>query len=403
MTYHWLLPSWLTSSILGAGILLSSNPAEAGLQSWPPSEQQRVLNGVGQLPQPQEPQAAGSLLAQTVAESRLESVRITPDGFFFRTSGNPPELEQRYSDDRRQIVLELKNTAISPQLAQRDIAVTRYQVSRIQLLQLEEDNLPTVRITLTLAAGSPEWQATSTNLGGVVLVPVGGVAAAAPADRTSQTLTSRNQPALLGSGRGSTANPDPLNIPIELPNVADRRVRIAIDPGHGGRDPGAVGINGLQEKGVVLDIAQRVAELLEQQGAQVIMTRQNDTEIGLEPRVQDANRGNAALFVSIHANAIDMSNPQVNGLETYYYSSREGYQLARTIQASATQATGMRSIGVKEARFYVLRHTRMPAALVEVGFVTGRDDAPRLANPEFRDRMAQGIARGILQYVQQHL
>ena len=272
-----------------------------------------------------------------------------------------------------------------------------------------------VRIVLDIAEDSPEWQASVANLGGVVLVPVGGLAAADPGDRTSQTLTTQTltaQSLAAQSGANSDqsnsrsaidlSNPD-LNTPIELPDVSNRRVRIAIDPGHGGHDPGAVGINGLQEKIVVLDIAQKVTQLLEQQGAQVILTRSDDTEIELEPRVQDANQGNANVFVSIHANAIDMDHPGTNGAETYYYSSDEASQLAQAIQTSVAQGTGMRNIGVKQARFYVLRNTHMPAALVEVGFVTGQLDAPRLADSAFRDRMAQAIARGILQYVQQRL
>jgi N-acetylmuramoyl-L-alanine amidase len=371
---------------LKQGIAASSDPLSIPVSGNP----SRIPTGVQA-----EPTNAGTV---------LEGVRMTPDGFFFQTRGKKPDIVQEYSDDRRQLVLELEDSAISPRLSQREIAIDRYRVSQIQLAQAQDGNSPLVRITLNLAADSPEWQATVANLGGIVLVPVGGVAAAAPNQRTSQSLTPpANRPGI-PQNQDNPATPGRLpNAAIDLPNLSDRRVRVAIDPGHGGRDPGAVGINGLQEKIVVLDIAQRVAELLEQQGVQVILTRRNDSEIGLEPRVQDANQGNANLFVSIHANAIDMDHPNINGVETYYYSSDAARQLAQTIQTSLTQATGMRSIGVKQSRFYVLRHTRMPAALVEVGFVTGRDDAPRLADPAFRDRIAEGIARGILQYVQQRL
>ncbi len=361
--------------------------------------------------------ASSSTGLSTASGTVLEGVRVTQDGFFFSTSGQKPNLTQEYSDDRRQLTLELKDTALSPRLTQRDITVDRYRISRIQLVPLEGRNPPVVRIVLDMAEDSPEWQASVANLGGVVLVPVGGLAAADPGDRTSQSLTAQSltaQPLIAQSGANpdqssnsrsaiDLSNPDFLNTPIELPDVSNRRVRIAIDPGHGGRDPGAVGINGLQEKIVVLDIAQKVTQLLEQQGAQVILTRSDDTEIDLEPRVQDANQGNANVFVSIHANAIDMDHPGTNGAETYYYSSDEASQLAQAIQTSVAQGTGMRNIGVKQARFYVLRNTHMPAALVEVGFVTGQLDAPRLADPTFRDRMAQAIARGILQYVQQRL
>lgn len=188
----------------------------------------------------------------------------------------------------------------------------------------------------------------------------------------------------------------PLN---QLPNIAQQRVLVVLDPGHGGRDPGAVGIGGLRETDIVLEVGLRVAELLRRQGAEVTLTRQDEREIDLEPRVATANRNDADLFVSIHANAISMSRPDVNGVETYFYSSPAAEALANNVQESLLEATGMNSRGVKEARFYVLRRTTMPAALVELGFVTGAEDAPRLADPRFRELIAQALTRGILQYV----
>ncbi|MBD3883302.1 N-acetylmuramoyl-L-alanine amidase [Phormidium tenue FACHB-886] len=366
---------------------------------------------------PSTPAAQPSLAQAIEADTQLEEVRVTQDGFFFRTSGDKPDIEQEYSNDRRQLVIELEDTAISPRLTQRDLPVDRYRVSRIQLVQVADEDPPLVRITLEIAEDSPEWRATAVSLGGVVLVRVGGLAAGAAGERTSQSLTPRPAPTpspntpntsqISRTPQPSIERPSPAPIvpsgSVELPNVADRRVRIAIDPGHGGRDPGAVGIDGLQEKGIVLDIALKVTQLLEEQGAQVILTRQDDREIDLEPRVQDANQGRANVFVSIHANAIDLSRPDINGVETYYYSSSEGAALAQAIQSSVAQSTGMRNIGVKQARFFVLRRTLMPAVLVEVGFVTGRDDAPRLADPDFRTLMAEAIARGILEYVQRTL
>jgi N-acetylmuramoyl-L-alanine amidase len=223
-----------------------------------------------------------------------------------------------------------------------------------------------------------------------------------------------------GSGKGSwigsvqtvppaIANPYPANPedpysstpqltqpPLTRPSVGG--LRVIIDPGHGGPDPGAIGIGGLQEKGVVLDISNRLANALQQQGIQATLTRPDDRDLDLEPRVDMAEQSNATVFVSIHANAIDASRPEVNGIETYYYQT--GEELARTIHQSVVQLTGSRDRGVRTARFYVLRNTSMPSVLVEVGFVTGREDAPRLANPAYRSQVADGIARGILQYLQ---
>jgi N-acetylmuramoyl-L-alanine amidase len=141
-----------------------------------------------------------------------------------------------------------------------------------------------------------------------------------------------------------------------------------------------------------------LASILQQQGIQTVMTRQDDRDLDLEPRVDMAEQANATIFVSIHANAISMSRPDVNGIETYYHQT--GEELARTIHQSVLQSTGARDRGVRTARFYVLRNTSMPSVLVEVGFVTGQEDAYRLANPGYRSQMADAIARGILQYLQ---
>lgn len=186
--------------------------------------------------------------------------------------------------------------------------------------------------------------------------------------------------------------------PVTRQRVPRGRVVVMIDPGHGGKDPGAIGIGGLREKDVILPISRRVAEILSQQGIQVVMTRSDDRFISLAGRVQMAERADANLFVSIHANAISLSRPDVNGVETYYYSSAAGRRLASSIQNSMLQLN-VRDRKVREARFFVIRRTSMPAALVEVGFVTGREDAPRLASPAYRNQMAEAIAQGILNYL----
>ncbi len=198
----------------------------------------------------------------------------------------------------------------------------------------------------------------------------------------------------------TTNNPYPrFPLPNRLPR-RDGRLMIVIDPGHGGpTDLGGVGIGGLREKDIVLPMSLEVAQILEQNNIQVVMTRKTDRDLDLPPRSELANRVGADLFVSIHANAISMSRPDVNGLETFYYQS--GRSLAQYIQNSMLEAfPTMNNRGVKRARFHVLRHTKMPAVLVEVGFVTGNYDSRILADPRQRSRMAQAIARGILRYVQ---
>lgn len=188
--------------------------------------------------------------------------------------------------------------------------------------------------------------------------------------------------------------------PISSSNVPRGRYVVVIDPGHGGPDPGAVGIGGIREKDIVIDISRQVAARLQQQGISVTLTRPDDRDLDLEPRVQIAERVNATLFVSIHANAISLSRPEVNGVETFYYSSAASGRLASAIHRNILRATGSGDRGVRTARFYVLRQTSMPSALVEVGFVTGREDSPRLATRSHRTLLADSISRGILEYLQ---
>ncbi len=212
-----------------------------------------------------------------------------------------------------------------------------------------------------------------------------------------------------GNNRDNSSYPQPIPQPRQTtPSPQTRPIQqgravVVIDPGHGGNDTGAIGIGGLREIDVVLPISKQVRDILEQNGVQVVMTREYDQEVELEPRTQLANRVNADLFISIHANAIDMTRPDVNGIETYYFQSRSGQLLAQYIHNSILQTTGAPNRGVREARFYVLRHTSMPAVLVEVGFVTGAQDARKLADPAYRSVMAEAIARGILQYMQRYL
>ncbi len=175
---------------------------------------------------------------------------------------------------------------------------------------------------------------------------------------------------------------------------------VVIDAGHGGADVGAVGISGIQEKNIVFSISQQVAEQLRRQGVNVVMTRTGDQEIDLPPRVSKASRVGADAFVSIHANSISLSRPDINGLETYYYASRSGYRLARAIHNRILSNTSLRDRGIRQARFYVIRRTSMPATLVETGFVTGSEDAARFRSPAQRTKIAEAIAQGIMDYLQ---
>lgn len=188
--------------------------------------------------------------------------------------------------------------------------------------------------------------------------------------------------------------------PAAPPRARDRNGKtiVVIDPGHGGKDPGAIQ-GGVHEKDIILPISQRVSQILEQNGVKVVLTRDSDYFVGLQGRVDIAERVNADLFVSIHANSLP-TRPDVSGLETYYFDS--GRNLAVTVHNTMLRnVPNLRDRRVRKARFYVLRKSSMPAILVETGFMTGQHDAPRLKTAAYQNQLAEAIAQGVLQYIRQ--
>jgi N-acetylmuramoyl-L-alanine amidase len=178
---------------------------------------------------------------------------------------------------------------------------------------------------------------------------------------------------------------------------------IAIDPGHGGSDPGAIGANKLQEKIVTLAVAQRVQALLEKAGAKVLMTRKTDVDVygpnasaveELSARTIVANKNKADVFVSLHINAF--TNPSVGGIATYYYQkSKYDMLLADCIQDNLIKSGGLQDRGINAAGFYVIKKTQMPSVLAELGFISNPDEEKLLSNPQFQQKMAQGIVQGL--------
>lgn len=198
-----------------------------------------------------------------------------------------------------------------------------------------------------------------------------------------------------------------LELQIFIPDAGEvlRDSIIAIDPGHGGTDPGAV-YNGLQEKNINWQIAQRVAALLSARGATTLLTRSGDDDVGLYERTDMANRAGADLFVSIHSNA--NVNPAVQGTATYILSEsgggdpgrwKESLKLANFIQSHLVGNLGLENDGVLQANFAVLRTSEMPAVLVEVAYLSNPYEAGLLTQDWFIESAAQAIVQGIVDYL----
>ncbi|MGG1686095.1 N-acetylmuramoyl-L-alanine amidase [Pseudalkalibacillus sp. NRS-1564] len=172
---------------------------------------------------------------------------------------------------------------------------------------------------------------------------------------------------------------------------------IVVDAGHGDHDPGAS--NGkLLEKDINLDVALYLEKKLKSAGANVVMTRRDDSFLELRERSNIANNLNADAFISVHTNA---ASEAAHGIETYWYdkySSAESKALAESIQKRLIEVTEARDRGVKNQSFSVIRESRMASVLVEVGFLTNNEEYKLLLTQSYREELAEGIYQGVLDY-----
>lgn len=176
---------------------------------------------------------------------------------------------------------------------------------------------------------------------------------------------------------------------------------VALDAGHGGRDPGAVGPDGLRECDVVRDIARRVERALDAVGARVVRAYDDDRKTELAERAARANRARADVFVSVHLNG--SRDPRASGTETLFFKagdahSESGLGLARLMQEQLVRILHRPDRGVRGRNLAVLRRTLMPAVIVEPLFITNPDEARLLREEEWRQRIAMAIVRGLESY-----
>src|SRR3984893_14239554 len=167
---------------------------------------------------------------------------------------------------------------------------------------------------------------------------------------------------------------------------------VVIDAGHGGFDRGGIPSQQVAEKIMTLDVALRLRSILERSGYRVVMTRDKDVFVPLPNRVAIANSYRDAIFICIHFNSATRSG--ANGIETYFYS-RDSLALASAIHYSLIGNTPTPNRGVRRRGYFVLRKTRIPAVLVECGFLTNPTEARNSQNSNYRQGLAEDIARGI--------
>jgi N-acetylmuramoyl-L-alanine amidase len=344
------------------------------------------------------------------------------------------------------------SAAAGPRSGKQEIAALGQQPNRVQATAH-----PTTKPIVAAVAGTvPAPQADDGSLASTApasTTPASTTPASTTAPSTQETATRHKKPSPLHPAvPASTDDDDSVSPPTHeaTPTAAGERSlvrtlglkigRIVIDAGHGGHDSGTTGPGGIEEKEVVLDVALRLGKLLRQRlGADVIYTRDNDTFIPLETRTAIANKAQADLFLSIHANSSPDSSAR--GVETYYLNFTtspdalevaarenavsdesihelsdlvkkitlkdkidESREFAADVQKSLYDDLeegnpGMRDRGVKKAPFVVLIGANMPSILAEISFLTNSADARELQQPAYRERIAESLYRGVSRYI----
>ncbi|WP_028783318.1 N-acetylmuramoyl-L-alanine amidase [Thalassobacillus devorans] len=171
---------------------------------------------------------------------------------------------------------------------------------------------------------------------------------------------------------------------------------VVIDPGHGGRDPGAIGLSGTYEKNVTLSTALHVKEKLQAAGAKVIMTRSNDRYISLSNRVSVSHSSHADVFLSLHYNSFPTYSG-AKGIETFYHSSQD-MTLAKLVQQGMIRSTGAVNRGAKANSFHVIRENNNPSLLLELGYLSNVVEEKMVKTSNYQRKLSTGIVNGLIDY-----
>lgn len=415
------------------------NPAPARAAERPKPETSRTV-AVQQRVQPADPPTTVRNIRHWVGDSHT---RVVID-----LSGPTPHTEGRLTDPDR-VFFDLHGATPDDELERRAFPIEGSHLRRIRLGVPEEKitrvvlDFSSIREVTVFALPDPYRLVVDIHGAPPVRVADSSREETAPeADDSPAGTTGRAAPEAPESGGGASPSlPRPTEGGYSLARQLGAGVnRIVIDAGHGGKDPGT-SAGSLREKDIALDIAKRVRDDLTERGFEVIMTRDKDVFIPLEQRAFIANSRDADLFVSIHVNAA--RNRSARGLETFYLNlatsadaaevaarenastgmvrmadvrklvdqivnhsrKEESRELATTMQAAMTRSILGReehplNRGVKTAGFHVLLGAQMPAVLVEVGFVSNREEARQLRSASHRNKLASAIADGVHRYAE---
>jgi N-acetylmuramoyl-L-alanine amidase len=314
------------------------------------------------------------------------------------------------SPDR--VVVDIANAWLSPEV-KRSIDIDNTFVGKVKIAQFDPK---TVRVVVETKVGQNNYQVFSLNSGSVpgrVVMDFGNLENSDDvkidwSKKTTEPIEPQpEQEKPMPRAGGGSADED---VDTAINGITGLKGRvIVIDPGHGGSDSGAIGPTGVMEKSITLRVGNELRRLLTQEGAAVYMTRSTDKEVSpkrskatdieeLQARCDVANQKNADIFVSIHMDSFTSS--AAHGTTGYYYSlgDKRSRQLADKIRVALIDQLGTQSRGTQSCNFYVVKHTDMPATLVEVAFISNESEEKLMDSEEGIRKAAQGIADGIADY-----
>lgn len=326
----------------------------------------------------------------------------------------------------QRIVLDVQNAWLAPSVSKKISVDSRF----VQTVRVAQNDPSTVRIVIESNLGKnniKHFTLTGGEAGYRIVSDFGNLGSGSTIDFNSGSKPkAEEKPDKVQEQSGSDENvipetqrsvpPDsddksakvpPVVEPTFTPGLAGKV--IALDAGHGGSDVGAIGPTGVTEKSVTLRIAKAVQQLLQEEEAQVLMTRTTDTEVSkkkakasdieeLQARCDVANNQKADIFISIHMDSFTNSSP--SGTTGYYYGSgtKAGQRLAKLVSEEIVGSIGTGNRGIKSCNFYVVKHTTMPATLVEVAFISNQREERLLNSEEGIKKAAQGIVNGLKKF-----
>lgn len=355
-------------------------------------------------------QRAGSM-------SEITGIRVSTDADKTRiVVDGTKETEYKVSviSNPQRIIIDIQNAWVSPNVKKATNIDSRFA----KAVRIAQHDSSTVRVVVESSMGKNNYKVFALK-GGTTAYrvvmdfgKVGGGSKNSGIDFNPQPKpdTSGSSTTNSNTNKGDTVGTTPSGTstePVFTPGLKGKI--IALDAGHGGSDTGAIGPTGVTEKGVTLRVAKALQKLLQAEGATVLMTRTTDTEVSpkkanasdveeLQARCDVGNDGNADIFISMHMDSFTNSTP--SGTTGYYYTkgSKAGQRLAQYLSEGVVTALGTGNRGTKSCNFYVVKHTDMPATLVEMAFISN-DKEEKLMNSEAGiNRAAEGLLNGLRRF-----